>query len=112
MNKSELSGLEAEQKFPLDQNELAALLEQAAEAHHVYESSLGTPDKDWAGWYATFVAEKAGTESPINAEELATMLSNAAADYGKYAYAVKEQGGTPKEWPSRYAEYIIDKLSQ
>jgi len=35
-----------------DENELAQLLREAAEAHHSFESKLGHPDQDWPEWYA------------------------------------------------------------
>lgn len=36
---------------------LADRLRAAAQAHHVYEKSLGHPDADWAGWYAKWMVE-------------------------------------------------------
>src|SRR6266705_4717133 len=35
-----------------DENELAQLLREAAEAHNSFESTLGHPDQDWSEWYA------------------------------------------------------------
>ncbi len=38
--------------------ELTALLEQAAEAHHVYETERGAEDEAWALWYATYIFQE------------------------------------------------------
>ena len=37
--------------------ELTELLQNAAIAHHEYESKLGQPDKDWAPWYAQWIVD-------------------------------------------------------
>jgi hypothetical protein len=39
-----------------DENELAQLLKQAAEAHHAFETALGHPDEAWPEWYAKHIA--------------------------------------------------------
>ena len=36
--------------------ELAALLKDAQEQHHVYEKSLGHIDANWQDWYANYMA--------------------------------------------------------
>ena len=41
-----------------DENELAQLLREAAEAHHSFESKLGHPDQDWPEWYAKHIVVK------------------------------------------------------
>ncbi len=41
-----------------DENELAQLLRDAAQAHHAFEATLGHPDEDWPGWYAKHIAGK------------------------------------------------------
>lgn len=35
--------------------ELATILRDAAEAHHVYEESIGHADSDWPTWYAEYM---------------------------------------------------------
>lgn len=37
--------------------QLAAMLRQAAEAHHAYEQQLGHLDENWADWYAQWMAD-------------------------------------------------------
>jgi len=50
-----------------DPEELAQLLRQAADAHHIYETSLGHSDPDWPMWYARYIFDHGKykpTESP------------------------------------------------
>jgi len=43
---------DAATQFGVDEAEFLRLLTAAAEAHHVYEKSLGHADENWATWYA------------------------------------------------------------
>lgn len=36
-------------------SQLAEILRAAANAHRVYEQSLGHPDSDWPTWYAHYI---------------------------------------------------------
>jgi hypothetical protein len=36
-------------------DQLADALRQASNAHHEYEQRTGTPDANWADWYARFM---------------------------------------------------------
>ena len=44
----------------LDKEKLTKLLEQAAKAHHKYETKTlkGKRDEEWAKWYADFIVGK------------------------------------------------------
>lgn len=44
----------------LTRDELADLIERAAEAHHIYEQQEldGERDEDWAGWYADWILDE------------------------------------------------------
>lgn len=47
----------------LTKKKLAALLREAADAHHVYEEEeLGHPDDAWAEWYAAYIMDELGAE--------------------------------------------------
>lgn len=41
---------------------LAVLLRAAERAHGEYEKTLGHRDDDWPDWYATYIAERLGTD--------------------------------------------------
>lgn len=38
--------------------DLAQLLRDTAQAHHLYEESLGHNDPDWPRWYAEYMIKK------------------------------------------------------
>ncbi len=38
-----------------DPSQLAEILRAAANAHDVYEQSVGYPDSDWPTWYARYI---------------------------------------------------------
>lgn len=38
-----------------NREQLAALLQEAASAHHAHEERTGKPDEDWPGWYASYL---------------------------------------------------------
>lgn len=40
------------------EDELADLLERAADAHHVYEETRGSEDDHWALWYAAWIFQE------------------------------------------------------
>lgn len=46
----------------LTRDELADLIERAAEAHHVYEQQEldGERDEEWARWYADWILDELG----------------------------------------------------
>jgi hypothetical protein len=52
----------------VDQEQLAQLLREAAEAHHEYEQTLGERDDTWAEWYAEYLLERLDeeTQQPID----------------------------------------------
>lgn len=41
---------------------LAVLLRQAERAHGEYETRLGRRDDDWPDWYATYIADRLGSD--------------------------------------------------
>lgn len=45
-------------KITVTKEELVELLEQAAEAHHVYEEERGETDDTWPRWYATYIFQE------------------------------------------------------
>jgi len=48
-----------------DPSQLANLLRAAANAHDVYERSLGHVDSDWPTWYAKYIFDKNPTNGEI-----------------------------------------------
>ena len=67
-------------------NALTTLLEQAEEAHGVYERSElnGVYDQDWPRWYAAYAVEHGIGElvgHDVAADELAAFLASSSAEY-------------------------------
>lgn len=46
----------------ITKEKLTALLQGAADAHHVYEKNLGKPDPDWPAWYAEHILAQLRSE--------------------------------------------------
>lgn len=49
----------------LSVEELAKLIKQAADAHHLYEQKelKGVRDEDWPTWYAQWILKQVGAKS-------------------------------------------------
>jgi hypothetical protein len=81
---------------------LAALLSEAAEAHHHYETEvLKQADNDWAGWYAEYLMQHGAANSlreSLAVDQLAAQLTEHAA-----AYQAQKPAGT---WQEYYAERL------
>ncbi len=48
-----------------DPSQLADLLRAAANAHDIYERSLGYLDSDWPTWFARYIFDKNQTKGEI-----------------------------------------------
>lgn len=86
---------------------IAAVLAQAAEAHHTYEVEDlgGERDEEWARWYAEYVldhglASVAG--APPSAGELAEILTEATEAH--------EREGSDRDWSEFAAERLASRL--
>jgi hypothetical protein len=52
--------------FYEDAEQMKLALERAAKAHHEYELTLGSPDKEWADWYSKFMLTENVSFYPMN----------------------------------------------
>jgi hypothetical protein len=84
-------------------NELANLLNEAAEAHHKAFTASEGEDPDWPLWYADYLLEK--MRQMLNAKftksELIYLLVSADKKNGVVAPGAY--------WPRFYAKYIISR---
>jgi hypothetical protein len=84
-------------------NELANLLNEAAEAHHKAFAATEGVDPDWPIWYADYLLEK--MQQILNAKftksELIYLLVSADKKNGVVAPGAY--------WPRFYAKYIISR---
>ena len=89
------------------EDRVAALLDEAAEAHHVvYRITDGTDD-DWASWYASWLLELSELPELVGARPVRSHLVHALVqcdlDYNATA---------PVEpWPQFYAQRVIQRFS-
>jgi hypothetical protein len=89
------------------EEEIAALLQEAAETHHrVYRITDGT-DPDWASWYADWL---------LHLSELPTMLGTTPVR-SELVYALVQldkqyTAATPDDpWPTFYARDLQERFS-
>lgn len=45
-------------RVEITEDRLAELLDEAADAHHIYEQDQGEADPQWHHWYARFILER------------------------------------------------------
>lgn len=53
-----MAAIASPMQVDVTQDRLAALLKEAADAHHVYEEERGEEDEDWHTWYAAYVLQE------------------------------------------------------
>lgn len=85
--------------------EVQALLKQAQEAHHLYESEElhGERDEQWPAWYADFLLNNGLDElfgSQKSADELSEWLQAAARAAGK-----------DDDWAAFTAAFLIERIT-
>ena len=86
-------------------DQIAALLAQAGEAHHIYERDVlnGVYHEDWYGWYAEYLVEHGiavllGRE--VGAEEMAAALQRVSAAH--------KASGSEETWTTYYARALVN----
>jgi len=84
-------------------NELANLLNEAAEAHHKAFTASEGEDPDWPLWYADYLLEKMRQmlKAKFTKSELIYLLVSADKKNGVVAPGAY--------WPTFYAKYIISR---
>jgi NAD(P)H-hydrate epimerase len=87
------------------EDELAALLEEAAERHHAAFIEADGADPDWALWYAGYLQahlwDRAGRLP--SRSELVYLLIGA-----ERAHAAS---GTDEPWPRTYSRFILEAIA-
>jgi hypothetical protein len=85
-------------------DQIAALLHEAGETHHIVYRIVDGDDPDWASWYANWLLSLSElpqllSRTPIRSE-LVWLLVQLDRDYASTS------PGTP--WPTWYGERLID----
>jgi hypothetical protein len=92
-------------RTPADQ--VAALLEEAAETHHrVYRITDGT-DEDWASWYAEWLLDLSELPEALDVRPVRSHLVHALVQCDLDYTAA----GTDDPWPRFYARALTRRFS-
>jgi hypothetical protein len=83
-------------------DELAALLEEAAETHHhVYRITDGTDD-DWASWYTDWLLNLSELEQLLGARPIRSHLVHALVQLDRD----HTSNDSDEPWPEYYARHL------
>ncbi len=86
--------------------EIAALLTQAGNAHHIYEQTVlkGVYDEDWATWYADYLIQN-GLGTLLNQP----MTTGQLSQFFNAGYAVYQREGATQSWADYTAQQLADQ---
>ena len=88
-------------------NDLAVLLQEAAETHHrVYRITDGTDD-DWASWYANWLLTLSELPNLVDARPVRSHLVHALVQLDREYTAAD----TEEPWPVFYARHLRQQFS-
>ena len=88
-------------------DELAALLQEAAETHHrVYRITGGTDD-DWASWYAEWLLTLSELPDLLDIRPIRSHLVHALVQLDRDHTAA----ATDETWPDFYARHLSQQFS-
>lgn len=86
--------------------QIAALLHEAGETHHLVYRIVDGDDPDWASWYADWLIKLSELPQLLGAapvrSELVWLLVSLDKDYG--------QASPDTPWPDWYAQRIVEHL--
>ena len=86
---------------------VAALLQEAAETHHVvYRITDGTDD-DWASWYATWLLDLSELPNELGTRPVRSHLVHALVQCDRDHTAA----GTDEPWPRFYARDLTTRFA-
>jgi hypothetical protein len=88
-------------------SQVAALLHEAGETHHLVYRIVDGDDPDWASWYADWLVNLSELPQVLGASpvrsELVWLLVTLDKEYAKASPELA--------WPQWYAERIVERLS-
>ena len=88
-------------------NDLAVLLQEAAETHHrVYRITDGTDD-DWASWYASWLLELSELPQLLGTRPVRSHLVHALVQLDRDHSAAK----TDESWQNFYARHLREQFA-
>ena len=87
-------------------HEIAELLHEAAEAHHVVYRITDGDDPDWASWYADWLLELSELPQLLGARPVRSQLVHALVELDR-EYTASKEGGRWEDW---YAARLATRL--
>jgi hypothetical protein len=88
-------------------DQLAALLQEAAEIHHhVYRITDGVDD-DWASWYSDWLLNLSELEQPVGARPIRSHLVHALVQLDRDHSSAESD----EPWPDYYARHLRARFS-
>ena len=89
-------------------NELAALLHEAGEAHHVVYRIVDGDDPDWASWYADWLLRLSELPQILGAAPIRSHLVYTLVQLDRDFTSESRPGS----WEDFYAERLIEKFGK
>ena len=86
--------------------EVAALLREAGEAHHVVYRITDGDDPDWASWYADWLLDLSELPDLLGARPVRSQLVHALVELER-SYA---EEGPDEPWPDWYAAGLVERF--
>ena len=90
----------------MSEPEIARLLHEAAEAHHVVYRISDGDDPDWASWYADWLLDLSELPDVLGARPVRSHLVHALVELDREHAAA----GTDERWEDWYAARLADRL--
>jgi hypothetical protein len=89
-------------------NELAALLHEAAETHHVVYRIVDGDDPDWASWYADWLLRLSELPQILGAAPIRSHLVHTLVQLDRDF----TRESRPGSWEDFYAERLIEEFGK
>lgn len=87
--------------------QVAALLHEAAETHHVVYRIVDGDDPDWASWYADWLLDHSELPDVLGSRPVRSHLVHDLVELDRDFAATQPASG----WEDWYAERIVDAFS-
>ena len=91
----------------MNEDEIAAVLQEAAETHHAVYRITDGDDPDWASWYADWLLELSTLPELLGAKPVRSHLVHALVELDREHAAANPSG----RWEDWYAARLAERLA-
>ena len=91
-----------------DEARIAALLQEAAEAHHVVYRIVDGDDPDWASWYADWLLELSELSELLGAKPVRSHLVHALVELDRD----HDASGSSEPWQDAYTRGLVERFAR